>query len=130
MVKIKKLVKLTKKKLKRMDRLLKKKRLKEWARLVKERDGDSCVICHAHKGDLYINKKGKTLKVIIHAHHIIPKEILEFIYDIMNGISLCPKHHKYCKEISAHKNSFVFIIWLMENRPEQYVYLKSKLMLA
>lgn len=119
-------MKLTKKAIKRKTRLDKKKRLKEWSNLVRERDNNLCVICGVHKGNLYVNKKGKTLKRVIHSHHIFPKEIEEFRYDIQNGCSLCNNHHKYCKEISGHKNSFVFILWLMENRKEQFEYLREK----
>ncbi len=125
----KKSVKLTKKKLKKIARLDKKKRLKAWADTVRERDNNSCVVCGVHRGDLYINKKGKTLKQVIHAHHVFPKEITEFMYDVNNGISVCPKHHKYSTEISAHKNSLVFVLWLMKNRRKQYEYLKKRIVL-
>ena len=124
---MKKEKKTTKKELKRLAKLERKKKLKAWANAVLERDHECCVICGARKGDLYVNKKGKTLKRVIHAHHIIPKEVNEFVYDVMNGISLCSTHHKYCKEISAHKNSLAFIVWLESYRPEQYNYLKDKI---
>ena len=118
--------KLTKKEIKRRTRLDKKKKLKAWASLVRERDNNSCVVCGVHKGDIYVNKKGKTLKRVICSHHVIPKEVEELRYDVTNGISTCQTHHKYSLAISAHKNSFAFLLWLMENRKEQFEYLKEK----
>ena len=81
-----------------------KKKDKEWANLVKERDGD-CVIC------------GETKR--LNAHHIIPRQIKKFRHNIDNGISLCPKHHRFSFEFSAHQNSYEFIKWMLKNRLEQ-----------
>lgn len=90
-----------------------KLRDKAWQLLVKERDGFKCVICG--RSD------------ILHVHHIIAREVKEFRWDVDNGITLCPLHHKYSFEISAHRNAFLFYIWLVENRIEQITMLKSKL---
>lgn len=89
-----------------------RKRLdKEWATKVKERD-KGCIIC------------GK--KEYLNAHHLIPREIKEFRYNLDNGVSLCPRHHKFNYQISAHKNSFIFIEWLKINRPKQFKRLLKK----
>lgn len=87
------------------------KKFKDWAELVKTRDNNKCVIC------------GETKQ--LNAHHIIPREIKELRFDINNGISLCPKHHQFSLEISPHRNPFVFLVWLLNNRNRQFIYLSD-----
>jgi len=87
-----------------------KKKDKEWADLVKTRDG-SCVLC------------GETKR--LNAHHIIPRQIKEFRHNIDNGLSLCPKHHRFSFEISAHQNPYEFMKWLLKNKMEQLVRLEN-----
>jgi len=86
---------------------------KEWAKAVKDRDDWRCVIC------------GDTER--LNAHHIIARENHETKFDIKNGLSLCPKHHFFCRQISAHNNPLGVFMWLEENRLEQLVYLKDRL---
>lgn len=81
---------------------------KEWSKAIKERDGYKCVIC------------GSTLK--LNSHHLIARENHICKFDINNGITLCTKHHFFCRKISAHNNPIGFFIWLELNRPEQYQY--------
>ena len=83
-----------------------------WSSLVKSRDNDQCIICGKTK---YLN-----------AHHLISRTNKELRFDVMNGVSLCPKHHRFSFDFSAHQNPFVFILWLMKNRQEQFEYLKEK----
>jgi len=104
--------KLTKKELKKIEKREINRKFKEWAELVKERDGNKCVICGNPKR--------------LNAHHIIGRHDKYLRFDIKNGISLCPFHHRLNREFSAHFGSFNFILWLIENRPEQVEYLKSK----
>ena len=78
---------------------------KNWAKQVKERDNNACVIC-----------KNKDR---LNAHHLFPREIQELRHDIDNGISLCPSHHRFSRDISAHQNPLAFIIWLNKYRKEQ-----------
>lgn len=106
--------KVTKRLLKKLAKRDGKKKLKEWSIKVKERDGKQCVVCSETK--------------MLNAHHIIVKEIKELKFDVMNGISLCPRHHQFSREMSAHSNSFAFFVWFKENRPEQYEYLRKKLL--
>ena len=108
------MIKITKAKLKKLERRQTKRYFREWAALVKERDNRQCVICQ---------KKER-----LNAHHIIPREIKELRFDINNGISLCPKHHQFNREISAHGNSFAFIEWFRNNRHKQYKYLKNRIL--
>lgn len=86
---------------------------KEWANSVKDRDNWTCVICGS--------------KERINAHHIIVRENLELKFDINNGLSLCPKHHFFCRKISAHNNPLGLILWIQKNREEQFNYLKIKM---
>jgi len=83
---------------------------KAWANAVKTRDGWKCVICAE------TNRPN--------AHHIIARENHSAKYDIHNGISLCPKHHFFCRQLSAHNNPMGFLIWLERNRPDQFSYIK------
>ena len=78
---------------------------KEWRNIIKERDNSKCIICERTD--------------IIHVHHIIPREIKKYRWNIDNGVCLCPRHHKYSFEISAHKNSFAFITWLCKYKRNQ-----------
>lgn len=55
-------------------------RLEKWAREVKMRDGNKCVIC------------GSTDN--LDAHHIIPKnKHPELEFKVENGVTLCREHH-------------------------------------
>ena len=105
--------KTTQKYFKKLEKQERNKKDKLWSIEVKTRDNNICVICSSGK--------------LIHTHHIIPRENKKFRHDIDNGVSLCPLHHKYSYEISAHKNSLMFIIWLQENRKEQLNMLMIKL---
>ena len=84
---------------------------KEWANKVKERDSYKCVIC------------GNTIKP--NAHHIIPREVHLSKFDVNNGLTLCPKHHFFSRDISAHNHPLALFMWLEKNRPEQLNYIKS-----
>ena len=83
--------------------------IKEWSSFVKARDLYKCVICGDTK--------------LLNAHHIIPKEDKLMSTELINGISLCPKHHKFDIVISAHRNPLAFYVWLNENRHEEFEYL-------
>ncbi len=57
---------------------------------------------------------------VLHAHHLLPKEqYKEFRTKAINGICLCPIHHKFGK-FSAHRNPIWFVLWLKRNRREQW----------
>jgi len=86
-----------------------KKKDKEWADEIKKDKG--CIICGS--------------KIRLNAHHIIPREIKDTRHDLLNGIPLCPKHHKFGM-LSAHRNPAWFILFLMNARPEIYNYIKNK----
>ncbi len=60
-------------------------------------------------------------------HHILPREIKKWWLTPENAIVLCKSHHKYSRDLSAHKNGFAFHEWLRINKPEQYAWCCSKL---
>jgi len=86
---------------------------REWALKVKERDGFKCVVCGGTK--------------LVSAHHLIPWEVLEFRFNVNNGISLCSKHHtRYSYGLSPHSDgAALFYFWLFENRSGTYKWLKE-----
>lgn len=48
------------------------------------------------------------------AHHIVPRIFMTLRYNPINGILLCPSHHKFNCYFSAHKNSLWFVLILMQ----------------
>ena len=98
--------KVTKAQIKKLERLALKKQDKIWADSVKERDGWKCTFCNS--------------VITPNAAHIIPREIKKFRHNIDNGITLCPKHHKFSFEFSAHQNPFAFLLWFANFRTEQF----------
>lgn len=105
--------KITKKELDRLRKLELKKKWWDTRQAVIQRD-KGCVIC------------GSTERMNV--HHIIPREVEKYFFDVNNLITLCIKHHKFGSpksDLSAHKNAFPFYLWLQENRPEQYEYVKK-----
>lgn len=85
---------------------------REWAKLVKQRDDNKCAICQ------------ETTR--LNAHHLIPREIEDFRHDIDNGITLCPLHHRFSRQLSAHQNPISFQFWLEKHRPLQLSIIKEK----
>jgi len=83
-----------------------KLREKDWSLAIRSRDGWNCVICGspAHTN----------------AHHIIPREHKKYKFDLDNGITLCTKHHKFSRQISAHNNPMAFFLWLQRYRYAQF----------
>ena len=90
-----------------------RERLKQWREEVLKRDDYTCQIS---------KKKPNRCQV----HHILPRQIKELRYDVMNGIVLNFQNHKVGK-FSAHNNALFFTSWLRKNKPEQYKYLMKKM---
>jgi hypothetical protein len=84
---------------------------KKWAKFVRERDG-ACEVC------------GKT--EYLAAHHFIRRGISSTRYDLDNGITLCPSHHTFNYEFSAHRTPEAFDRWFKNKYPERYKYLKQQ----
>ena len=87
--------------------------LKLWREEVLKRDNGICQVCG--------NKPNR-----IHVHHIIPRQIKELKYDVMNGLALCYNCHKVGKN-ACHQNALWFADWLRKNKPIQYKYLMNKI---
>lgn len=86
-----------------------------WKRNVKVRDDYTCQIC-----------KKKVEKNNCHAHHILPKQLEKYRWDINNGITLCYPCHKVGRW-SAHMNAVWFAFWLKTNKNKQFWYIVEKL---
>ena len=97
---------------KKKGRYLDTKEHKDWRAKVIARDG-ACVIC------------GATGRLT--GHHLIQKNIKKLRSNIMNGVTLCGRHHAqygYC--LSPHNDaSFMFAIWMMKNRPELFKWVED-----
>lgn len=90
-----------------------------WVEKVRVLGGDRCAVCGREYGD--VDTDGKTC--YLNAHHIDSRNTNPRMrWDALNGILLCPKHHKFSKN-SAHKGSIWFITWLQKYRWRQYVYI-------
>lgn len=85
--------------------------LKLWRKRALERAAYRCEWC---------GFEGKGLNV----HHILTKRIKELRTDDNNSLVLCPRCHKL-GILGAHSNPVRVAIWLMENRPIAWQYLKE-----
>ena len=117
--------KITKKMLAKKARIDARKALVAWSLSVRERDEHTCQVCNIKAGEL--TKNGKP--VVFNAHHIFAKEgFYSFLkLDINNGVCLCQSCHRYSRVCSPHRQEFVFFIWFMEKKREQFEYLKTKI---
>ena len=50
---------------------------------------------------------------------------MEYMYDVDNGILLCPGHHKFFLD-SFHKNPIFTMEWLKKHHNDIYFYLFEK----
>lgn len=88
-----------------------KNKLKEWSKLVQQRDNNCCIICESFD----IIKREN-----IQSHHILDKRYYRGLsLDVNVGVSICVQHHKWGK-FAAHTNSIWFMTWLQKHRPKQY----------
>jgi 5-methylcytosine-specific restriction endonuclease McrA len=116
---------------KQLDKIEKKKLNNLWKETrekVLERDNYQCILCGAKKGDTYINKKGKEIKVKLDVHHLLEKEFILFRYlkfDIRNLVTVCAKCHKY-SEFSIHKNPIYSLEVVKKKYINNYKYLLSE----
>ena len=86
-----------------------------WKKNVKERDCYFCQVCNC-----LVEKRN------CQAHHILPRHIKKFRWDVDNGITLCYPHHK-AGPFSAHQNAIWFTFWLKTNKPAQFIHALNKL---
>lgn len=85
---------------------------REWSKLVRDRDNNKCVVCERAEK--------------LNAHHIIPKENKETRHALINGISLCPLHHRFSRTLSAHQHPLAFFKWMEKHRSYQLACMKDK----
>ena len=90
---------------------------------VRERDNHSCIYCGIKAGD--VNKNNKVTKC--DSHHFLSRDIKNspLKFDLRNGATLCPEHHKFSGMFSAHKSPINFYDWLRIAKPEQYEFVKA-----
>lgn len=102
----KKVNKTTKKYLKKVAKRELNKQDKEWSIAVKKDFDFKCLVCGSTK--------------MLNAHHIVPRESLSFRHLVVNGLALCPKHHKFSRDFSAHKNPLVFYLFYKKKYAKRY----------
>lgn len=77
-----------------------------WAIIVKMRDGNKCAICGSSD--------------ILNSHHLVSRRVHKYRWSIDNGITLCPTHHEFGIEFSAHTSPWALEEWMKESRQDQY----------
>lgn len=61
----------------------------------------------------------------VNAHHLITRRVTATRHSLLNGICLCAKHHQFDPKLSAHGSPLAFAVWLQENRPDQWQWIKD-----
>ena len=98
----------------KVGKYLSTKEHREWSLKIRARDEFQCVVCGS--------------KEHLNAHHLIPKEIIEFRSNMKNGITLCAKHHtRYGNGLSPHSygGNMLFYFWMSINRPKQLAWIED-----
>jgi hypothetical protein len=83
---------------------------KAWSQLVKLQAGNKCEVCGSSE--------------TLNSHHIVGRRNLRLRWEVMNGVCLCVKHHKFGNQ-SAHENPVWFEDWLKENRGQDLKLIRS-----
>ncbi len=87
---------------------IRRRLMRLWTAKVGEMWGHKCAVC----GNEHLPN----------AHHIENRNTSAALrYDPMNGILLCPSHHKFGKD-SAHKGGIWFADWLQRNHKDRWDY--------
>ena len=81
-----------------------------WSLLVRADAGGQCEVCGAEHTQ---------------AHHLIPKQVRAYRWELRNGIALCRKHHKFDRQLSAHGGTIGFFIWLREHRADRWAWARD-----
>lgn len=84
---------------------------KLWSKAIRERD----MMC------LYCSNPDN-----LAAHHFIRRSVKSTRLMLENGITLCPSHHVFNHEFSAHKTPEKFKRWCKKIRPLNYRLAKEK----
>jgi hypothetical protein len=83
---------------------------KLWREAIWDRDSDCCAYCGAPARN---------------AHHLIGRRNHRLRWEINNGINLCPSHHTFSTQFSAHNASPVFDEWFRIKYPKRDEFLKD-----
>ena len=60
-----------------------------------------------------------TDKERINIHHLISRQKKSTRWNSLNGIPLCPLHHRFHITHSPHKGGFPFYFWFIQNYSEK-----------
>ena len=92
-----------------------------WTTKVRILGHDRCAVCGRQHGSTGENGR----PCYVNAHHVESRATNPRMrYDPLNGVLLCPAHHKFSRD-SAHKGSIWFITWLFGRRRAQYDYIMT-----
>lgn len=87
---------------------IRRRLMRLWTARVADEWGHRCAVCGSESTP--------------NAHHLENRNTCRALrYDPMNGILLCPSHHKWGRN-SAHKGGIWFADWLMRNHPDRFAY--------
>jgi len=109
MAKKKKISKLAKAKANPNSKYWRNKADKSWSLLIRR---NNCFVCGTDQN--------------LQAHHIIDRWVLQLRHEPLNGVSLCPAHHKWGRKVSGHKGAFGLAWLLQQKNPEQWEWLMSQ----
>jgi len=84
-----------------------------WRILIRMEFDNMCPVC-VQRGETSPEKG-------LNAHHLISRRVFKYRWNLDNGIILCPKHHEFDLEISAHTAPWAIEKWVKDNLPEQYL---------
>jgi len=62
----------------------------------------------------------------LQAHHLVDRWVRPLRHNPLNGVPLCPKHHKWWLKISGHKGPFGLAWLLQKSYPEQWLWVMSQ----
>jgi len=83
-----------------------------WKILIRLEFNNKCPIC-VQQG-LPLDETG------LNAHHLISRRVFKYRWDTENGILICPKHHEFGLELSAHTAPWAFEAWIKDHMPIKY----------
>jgi hypothetical protein len=87
---------------------IRRRLMRLWTAKVADEWGHKCAVCGSEN--------------LPNAHHLENRNTCRALrYDPMNGILLCPSHHKWGRD-SAHKGGIWFADWLLKNHPDRFAY--------
>ena len=77
-----------------------------WAKAVKILANYTCEVCGSSD--------------FLQSHHYFGRKAYQTRFDVKNGFCLCPGHHNYNNQLSAHNASPAFVIWAIKQRGQAW----------